>query len=73
MCVIIKMFKYYVLQYILSIIPLLYQNKTRQIKPFHVGIHWIVHIEYTQMRNHVPGFQSSFRFFASFCNGQISH
>ena len=73
MCVIIKMFEYYVLLNFLSIMSLLYQNKTRQIKPFHVGIHWIVHIEYTQMRNHVPGFQSSFRFFASFRIGQISH
>ena len=29
--------------------------------------------EYTQMSTHVPGFQSFFRFFASFCIGQISH
>ena len=40
----------------------------------HVGIHWIALVEYSQMSTHVPGFQSFFRsFFASFCNGQISH
>ena len=42
-------------------------------KPCHVGIHWIALAEYSQMSTHVPGFQSFFRFFASFCIGQISH
>ena len=42
-------------------------------KPCHVGIHWIALTEYCQMRTHVPGFQSFFSFFASFCIGQISH
>ena len=28
---------------------------------------------YTQMSTHVPGFQSFFMYFASFCIGQISH
>ena len=27
-------------------------------KPCHVGIHWIALAEYSQMSNHVPGFQS---------------
>ena len=40
-------------------------------KPCHVGIHWIALAEYSQMSTHVPGFQSFFRFFASFCIGQI--
>ena len=34
---------------------------------------YIMHQEITQMSTHVPGFQSSLRFFASFCNGQINH
>ena len=29
--------------------------------------------KYSQMSTHVPGFLSLFRFFASFCIGQISH
>ena len=32
--------------------------------------HWA---EYSQMSTHMPGFQSFFSFFASFCIGQISH
>ena len=39
----------------------------------HVGIHWKALAEYSQMRTHVPVFRSFFRFFASFCIGQISH
>ena len=42
-------------------------------EPYHVGIHWIALAEYFQMCTHLPGFQSFFRFFASFCIGQISH
>ena len=42
-------------------------------KPCHVGVHWIALIEYFQMSTHLPGFQSFFRVFASFCIGQISH
>ena len=42
-------------------------------KPCHVGILWIALAEYFQMSTHLPGFQSFFRVFASFCNGQISH
>ena len=34
-------------------------------KPCHVGIHWIVLAEYSQMSTHMPGFQSFFRFFDS--------
>ena len=42
-------------------------------KPCHVGIHWITLVECCQMITNVPSFQSFFRFFASFCIGQISH
>ena len=42
-------------------------------KPCHVGIHWIALTEYSQMSTHLPEFRSFLRFFASFCNGQISH
>ena len=42
-------------------------------KPCHVGIHWIALTEYSQMSTHVPGFQSFFRFFATFFIGQTSH
>ena len=41
-------------------------------KPCHVGIHRIALTEYYQMSTHVPGFQSFFRYFASFWSGQIS-
>ena len=44
----------------------------KSYKSCHVGIHWIVRAEYSQMSTHLPGFQSFFRFFASFCIGQIS-
>ena len=43
------------------------------LKPCHVGIHWIALAKYSQMSTHIPGFRSFFRFFASFCIGQISH
>ena len=39
----------------------------------HVGIHWIALAEYFQMSTHLPGFQSLFRFYVSYCIGQISH
>ena len=42
-------------------------------KPCHVGIHWIALTEHSQMSTHMPGFQSFFGFFASFCIGKISH
>ena len=42
-------------------------------KPRHVGTHWIVLTEYSYMSTHLPGFQSFFRFFSSFCIRQISH
>ena len=42
-------------------------------KPCHVGIHWIALAEYSQESTHLPGFQSFFRIFASFCNDQSSH
>ena len=33
----------------------------------------MVFAKYAQMNTHVPGFQSVFSFFASFCIGQIGH
>ena len=45
----------------------------KPLKPCHVGIHWNALTEYFHMSTHLPGFQSFFRFFASFCIGQISH
>ena len=42
-------------------------------KPCHVGIHWKALAEDFHMSTHLPGFRSFFRFFASFCIGQISH
>ena len=42
-------------------------------KPCHVGIHWIALAEYSQMSTHVPGFQSFFKIFASFCIGKIGY
>ena len=36
------------------------------------GINWIALAEYSLMSNHVPGFQSFIRLFASFYTGQIS-
>ena len=41
-------------------------------KPCHVGIQWIALAEFSQMSTHLPGFQSFFRVFASFCIGQSS-
>ena len=41
-------------------------------KPCHVGIHQKAPTKNSQMSTHVPGFQSLFRIFASFCIGQIS-
>ena len=40
-------------------------------KPCHIGIHLAALAENTQMTTHVPGFQSFFKLFASFCIGQI--
>ena len=42
-------------------------------KPCFVGVHWIALAECSQMSIHVPGCQSFFRIFASFCDGKISH
>ena len=42
-------------------------------KPCHVGINWIALAKYSRMSTHLPGFQSYFRIFESFCIGQISH
>ena len=39
-------------------------------KPCHVGIHWVALLEYSQKSTCVPGYQSFFRTFASFCIGQ---
>ena len=45
----------------------------KSFKPYHVAIHWIALAEYSQMSTHLPRFRSFFRFFASFCIGQINH
>ena len=45
---------------------------SKSYKPCHVGIHWKALAECSQMSTNVTGFQSFFRFFASFCIGQIS-
>ena len=42
-------------------------------KPCHVGIHWIAHAEYSQMRAMCHGFSHFTFFFASFCIDKISH
>ena len=42
-------------------------------KPCHVCIHRKALTEYSKMSTHFTGIQSFFRFFASFCIGQISH
>ena len=49
------------------------QDFWKPSKPCHVGIHWTALPEYSQMNTHVPGFQSFFRIFASFCIGQNSY
>ena len=54
-------------------------SKAQECKDFckpsklcHVGIHWKALAEYSQMSNHVPGFQSFVRFSVPFCIGKIS-
>ena len=42
-------------------------------EPCHVGTHWKALAEHSHMSTHLPGFQSFYRFFASFCICQISH
>ena len=49
------------------------KNLWKPLKPCRVGIHWKGLTECFQMSTHLPGFQSFFRFFASFCIGLISH
>ena len=53
----------------------LLSSNAQVCKPCHVGIHWIALTEYFHMSTHVhvPAFQSSLGFFASFCIGKISH
>ena len=67
---------------ILTLVPmlrLLFVKRTRMqrflktSKPSHVGIQRIALAENSQMSTHVPGVQPFFKFFASFCIGQISH
>ena len=51
-----------------------YRRKPKAAKVFEKhGIHEITLAKYSQMSTHVPGFQSYFRGFASFCIRQISH
>ena len=47
------------------------KNMWKSSKPCHVGIHGKALAECSQMSTHMPGSQSFFRFFASFCIGQI--
>ena len=42
-------------------------------KTCHIGIHWTALAEYSQMRGHVPGFQSFIRCLGSICIWQIGH
>ena len=42
-------------------------------KPFCAGVHCIALTENFHLSTHVPGFQSTLRFFTSFSIGQISH
>ena len=44
--------------------------KTIYLKPYHVGIHRIALTEYSHMSTHMPGFQSFFSVFVSFCFGE---
>ena len=46
-----------------------YNHNKWPYKPCHVGIHWKALAEHYQMSINVPGFQSYFRLFASFCIG----
>ena len=50
-----------------------HKHFSKPSKPSHVGIHWITLTEFFQMSTYMAGFLSYFRFFASFCIGQISH
>ena len=49
------------------------KNYWKTSKLCHVGIHWKALAEFSLMSTHLPGFQSFFRIFASFCIGQSSH
>ena len=57
---------FYIKESILTIMLrlLLPKAQGKPSKPCHVGIHWIVLTEHSQMITHVPGFQTFFRFFA---------
>ena len=46
-----------------------YKDFWKPSKPCHVGIHWIVFSEYSQMGTHVTRFQWCFKFFSPFCIG----
>ena len=48
-------------------------TKTQRFLKTNVVIHCITLAEYSKMNTHVPGFQSFFKFYASFCIVQISH
>ena len=41
-------------------------------KPCHVGIHWKILTEYSQMSAHMPGFQWVFRFFTHFVLAKLA-
>ena len=44
----------------------------KPFKPCHLGIHWKAPAEFSKMSNHMPGFQSFYRFFASCCIGKLA-
>ena len=46
--------------------------RTKRSKPCHVGIHWIVLTEYSQMSTHLPGFQSFLRFLHHFVLAKLA-
>ena len=49
------------------------QRFWKSSKPCRVGMHLIALAQYCQMSTHMPGIQSIFSFFASFCIAKISH
>ena len=59
--------------FILLTLPIMSKSTMMQIfKPCHVGIHWIVLAEFSQMSTHVPGFQSFLRFLHHFVLAKLA-
>ena len=51
----------------------IFEKHLEPVIRYSFGIHYIALTEYCQMSTHMPGFQSFFNFFASFCTGKIDH